>query len=158
MKESRPVVDRINEVVSPILWALGLELIDVVCVGQGARSVVRVFIDKPGGVTVEDCGRAHLAIGPALDVADPFPHAYTLEVSSPGLDRVFKRTQDYRRALGKHVSVKLRQPIDGQWRVTGVLTEVQEQGVTIVVNDPHPERTLTLGFDSIAEARLVVTF
>ena len=158
MKESRPVVDRINEVVSPILWALGLELIDVVCVGQGARSVVRVFIDKPGGVTVEDCGRAHLAIGPALDVADPFPHAYTLEVSSPGLDRVFKRPQDYRRALGKHVSVKLRQPIDGQWRVAGVLTEVDEQGVTIVVNDPHPERTLTLGFDSIAEARLVVTF
>jgi ribosome maturation factor RimP len=158
VKESRPVVDRINEVVSPILWALGLELIDVVCVGQGARSVVRVFIDKPGGVTVEDCGRAHLAIGPALDVVDPFPHAYTLKVSSPGLDRAFKRNQDYRRALGKHVSVKLRQPIDGQWRVAGVLTEVHEQGVTIVVNDPHPERTLTLGFDSIAETRLVITF
>lgn len=158
MKESRPVVDRINGVVSPILWALGLELIEVVCVGQGARSVVRVFIDKPGGVTVEDCGRAHLAIGPALDVADPFPHAYTLEVSSPGLDRAFKRTQDYRRALGKQVSVKLKQPIDGQWRVAGVLMEVNEQGVTIVVNDPHSERTLTLEFDSIAEARLVVTF
>ena len=158
MKESRPVVDRINGVVSPILWALGLELIEVVCVGQGARSVVRVFIDKPGGVTVEDCGRAHLAIGPALDVADPFPHAYTLEVSSPGLDRAFKRTQDYRRALGKQVSVKLKQPIDGQWRVAGVLMEVNEQGVTIVVNDPHSERTLTLEFDSIAEARLVVMF
>ena len=95
MKESRPVVDRISEVVSPILWALGLELVDVVYAGQGARSVVRVYIDKPGGVTVEDCGRAHLAIGPALDVADPFPHAYTLEVSSPGLDRAFKRIQDY---------------------------------------------------------------
>jgi len=158
VKESRPVVDRINGVVSPILWALGLELIEVVCVGQGARSVVRVFIDKPGGVTVEDCGRAHLAIGPALDVADPFPHAYTLEVSSPGLDRAFKRTQDYRRALGKQVSVKLKQPIDGQWRVAGVLMEVNEQGVTIVVNDPHSERTLTLEFDSIAEARLVVMF
>ena len=99
MKESRPVVDRIGEVVSPILWALGLELVDIVSVGQGARSVVRVYIDKAGGVTVEDCGRAHLAISPALDVADPFPHAYTLDVSSPGLDRAFKRIQDYRRAV-----------------------------------------------------------
>jgi ribosome maturation factor RimP len=152
VKESRPV-DRISEVVSPILWALGLELIDVECVGQGARSVVRVCIDKPGGVTVEDCGRAHLAIGPALDVADPFPHAYTLEVSSPGLDRAFKRIQDYRRALGKQVSVKLRRPIDGQWRIIGVLTEV-----TIVVGDRHSDQKVILDFDSIAEARRVVTF
>ncbi|MEY4704480.1 MAG: Ribosome maturation factor RimP [Nitrospirota bacterium] len=158
VKESRPVVDRISEVVSPILWALGLELVDVVCVGQGARTVVRVYIDKSGGVTVEDCGRAHLAISPALDVADPFPHAYTLEVSSPGLDRAFRRIQDYRRAVGKQVSVKLRQPIDGQWRVAGLLTEVREQGVTLVVSEPRPERTVILDFDSIAEARRVVTF
>ncbi len=158
MKESRPVVDRISEVVSPILWALGLELVDVVCVGQGARSVVRVYIDKTGGVTVDDCGRAHLGIGPALDVADPFPHAYTLEVSSPGLDRAFKRIQDYRRALGKPVSVKLRQPIEGQWRVVGVLTEVNEQGVTVEVNDQRSEQTRILKFDSIAETRLVIRF
>jgi ribosome maturation factor RimP len=158
VKESRPVVDRISEVVSPILWALGLELVDVVCVGQGTRSVVRVYIDKVGGVTVEDCGRAHLEISPALDVADPFPHTYTLEVSSPGLDRAFKRVPDYRRAVGKQVSVKLKQPIDGQWRVVGLLTEVSEQGITVVVNDARPERTVILGFDSIAEARRVVTF
>ncbi|MGH7180670.1 MAG: ribosome maturation factor RimP [Nitrospiraceae bacterium] len=158
LKESRPVVDRINEVVSPILWALGLELIDIVCVGQGARSIIRVYIDKSGGVTVEDCGRAHLAIGPALDVADPFPHAYTLEVSSPGLDRAFRRIQDYRRALGKQVSVKLRQPIDGQWRVVGELTEVNEQGVTVVVHDRRSERKVILKFDSISEARRAVTF
>jgi len=158
VKESRPVVDRIGEVVSPILWALGLELVDIVSVGQGARSVVRVYIDKAGGVTVEDCGRAHLAISPALDVADPFPHAYTLEVSSPGLDRAFKRIQDYRRAVGKQVSVKLRQPIDGQWRLAGVLKEVNEQGVTIVVSGSRSERTVDFGFDVIAEARRVVTF
>lgn len=157
-KESRPVVDRISEVVSPILWALGLELVDVVCVGQGARSIVRVYIDKLGGVTVDDCGRAHLAISPALDVADPFPHAYTLEVSSPGLDRAFKRIQDYYRALGKQVSVKLRQPIDGQWRMVGVLTEVNEQGVTITVNDPRSERKASLAFGSIVEVRRAVTF
>jgi ribosome maturation factor RimP len=158
VKESRPVVDRITEVVSPILWALGLELVDVVSVGHGARSIVRVYIDKSGGVTVEDCGRAHLAIGPAMDVADLFSHAYTLEVSSPGLDRAFKRIQDYRRALGKHVSVKLRQPVDGQWRMVGVLTDVNEQGMTIVTNDSRSEQKVVLAFDSIVEARHAVTF
>ena len=91
-------------------------------------------------------------------MADPFPHAYMLEVSSPGLDRAFKRIQDYRRALGKPVSVKLRQPIDGQWRVVGVLTEVNEQGITVGVNDQRSEQTRILEFDAIAEARRVVTF
>lgn len=154
VKHSRAVVDRISEVVSPILWTLGLELVDIVSVGQGPRSVVRVYIEKPGGVTVDDCERAHKALSPALDVVDPFPHAYTLEVSSPGLDRPFKRIQDYRRAVGKQVNVKLRQPLGGQWRLVGALTEVSEQGVSIVASDPT--RTVAVEFAAIAEARLVV--
>ncbi|MGE5710700.1 MAG: ribosome maturation factor RimP [Nitrospira sp.] len=158
VKESRPVIDRINEAVSPILWTLGLELVDVMCVGQGPRSVVRVFIDKPGGVTLEDCERAHKALGPALDVADPFPHAYTLEVSSPGLDRPFKRIQDYQRAVGKRVSLKLREPLAGQWRLVGTLTEVADHTVTLAVSEPPPVRTITLEQGAIAEARRVVTW
>lgn len=156
MKESRPVVDRIDETISPILWALGLELVDVVIVGQGPRTVVRVFIDKPGGVTLDDCERAHVAMGPALDVADPFPHAYTLEVSSPGLDRPFKRIQDYRRAVGKRVSLKLRVPFNGQWRIAGMLKDVSEEGVTVILTDVRPEETISLAWESIAEAKRAV--
>ena len=158
-EESEPVVGAVNEVVSPILWALGLELVDVVsCAGQGARSAApHVYIDKPGGVTVEIVGVRTSAIAPPWMWLIPSP-CLSLKMSSPGLDRVFKRIQDYRRALGKQVSVKLRQPIDGQWRVAGVLTEVNEQGVTVVVNDPRSERTLIFEFDSIAETRRVVTF
>ncbi len=158
MKEFQPVVARISEVVSPILWALGLELVEVVCVGQGPRSIVRVYIDKPGGITVEECSRAHLALSPALDVADPFPHAYTLEVSSPGLERVFTRIEDYRRAIGKQVSLKLRQPLEGQWRVLGVLTDVNEREVTVVVSDPRHEQTVVFELNAIAEARCRVKF
>ncbi len=156
VKESRPVVDRISEAVSPILWTLGLELVDVVCLGQGSRSIVRVFIDKPDGVTVDDCERAHKALGPALDVADPFPHAYTLEVSSPGLDRPFKRIQDYHRAVGKRVSLKLREPLAGQWRLVGTLTDVADQTVTLVLSEPPPPRTVTLEHKVIAEAKRAV--
>ncbi len=153
----RPVVDRLQEVIAPILWSLGLELVDVLCVGQGPRSVVRVLIDKPGGVTIADCEQAHKALGPALDVVDPFPHAYTLEVSSPGLDRPFKRLQDYQRAIGKQVTIKLRQPIDGQWRVTGALQQADARSVLIRLGDGTPEpKTITLDVPLIAEARLVV--
>jgi ribosome maturation factor RimP len=151
------VVERVQEIVAPILWTLDLELVEVSCVGQGTRSIVRVFIDKPGGVTVKDCERAHMALGPALDVADPFPHAYTLEVSSPGLDRPFKRLQDYQRAVGKQISVKLRQPRDGQWRLSGELVGIDEQTVVLAISEGQsaPE-TVRLELGMIAESRLVV--
>jgi ribosome maturation factor RimP len=158
VKESRSVVDRISETVTPILWTLGLELADVVCVGQGSRSVVRVFIDKPEGVTLDDCERAHKALGPALDVADPFPHAYTLEVSSPGLDRPFKRLQDYRRAIGKRVTVKLTEPLAGQWRLVGTLAGVTDSSVIMEISEPPPARTVTLEQRIIGEAKRVVTW
>lgn len=150
------VADRLHEIISPILWTLGLELVDVVCVGQGPRSVVRVLIDKSGGVSIADCEQAHKALGPALDVADPFPHAYTLEVSSPGLDRPFKRAQDYQRAIGKEVSLKLRQPLEGRWRITGLLMQVDEQAVVLTVAVTRTPQTVRLSRDMIAEAKLVV--
>lgn len=154
---SRSSVDRIQELLSPILWTLGLELVDVVCVGQGSRSVVRVLIDKPGGVTVSDCERAHLAVGPALDVADPFPHAYTLEVSSPGLDRPFKRLQDYQRAVGKRVTIKLKQPLDGQWRIVGELVQADEDSVVLAIAPKAaPTHTVKVDRHAVAEARLVI--
>lgn len=153
----QPVADRVQDVISPILWALGLELVEVVCVGQGPRSVVRVLIDKPGGVTVTDCEQAHKALGPALDVADPFPHAYTLEVSSPGLDRPFKRLQDYQRAIGKEVSLKLRQPLNGQGRVIGRLAEADERAVSLIIPAGRDQpQTLRVKREEIAEARLVI--
>ncbi len=152
----QPVIDRLHEVISPILWTLGLELIDVVCVGRGPRSVVRVLVDKPGGVTITDCEQAHKALGPALDVADPFPHAYTLEISSPGLDRPFQRTQDYQRAIGKQVNLKLRQPLEGQWRITGELKQVDEALVVLEIGTYRAPQAIQLSRESIAEAKLVV--
>lgn len=153
---SQAVADRLQEVISPILWTLGLELIDVMCAGQGPRTVVRVLIDKPGGVTITDCEQAHKALGPALDVADPFPHAYTLEVSSPGLDRPFKKLQDYQRAIGKEVSFKLHQPFEGQWRIVGQLREVDEQAVVLDLLVPRTSQSMRLDRTMIAEAKLVV--
>lgn len=153
---SEPVANRLQKIVSPILWTLGLELVDVICVGQGSRSVVRVLISKPGGVTIADCEQAHKALGPALDVADPFPHAYTLEVSSPGLDRPFRRLQDYQRAIGKEVSLKLRQPLEGQWKIAGRLMNVDDQAVVLDLITSKMTKSIRLDREVIAEAKLVV--
>ena len=127
MKESRPVVDRISEVVSPILWTLGLELVDVVCVGQGPRSVVRVFIDKPGGVTLDDCERAHKALGPALGCGRSFSPCLHAGSVLAGSGSAFQTDSGLSPGGRKAGSLKLRQPLDGQWRLVGTLTDVADE-------------------------------
>ncbi len=169
-RESRHIAERVRAIADPIVRALALELVDVDCLGQGGRTLLRVYIDKPGGVTLSDCEQVHLSLGHALDVEDPVPHAYTLEVSSPGLDRPLKRRDDYARSLGKLVSLKLRQPCEGQWRVVGRLVEVSDRGVTLSLPPAHQGRagqpaiqpttqpTTQIDWERIAEARLEVEF
>jgi ribosome maturation factor RimP len=167
---SHQISDRVRAVAVPIVRALALDLVDVECLGQGGRMLLRVYIDKPGGVTVEDCEQVHLSLGHALDIEDPVPYAYTLEVSSPGLDRPFKRLEDYRRSLGKLVNFKLRQPVDGQWRVVGRLVDVNDQGASLSLPASEQGRaaqraslsvgrsTVQIDWGRIAEARLEVEF
>lgn len=158
---TRRVTERIEAVVTPVLWSLGLELVDIACVGQGSRTVVRVYIDKPGGVTLADCEEAHRSLSPALDVADPFPHSYTLEVSSPGADRPLRRRQDYERAIGKLVQLRLRQALRGQWRLIGRLREVDDEGIVISIIDGKNRKeveVLPVAFDDLAECKLEVEF
>ena len=158
MENPQQIAERVKEIAAPVVWALGLELAEVACFGQGARMVLRVFIDKPGGVSLNDCEQVHLSLGTALDVEDPIPHAYTLEVSSPGLDRPFTKREDYSRSVGKQVCMKLRRPYEGQWRVVGRLIEVKEPGVTLAVTQPRQGQTIRLDWEAIAEARLEVEF
>jgi ribosome maturation factor RimP len=156
--DSAQVAQRVQEVAAPILWAMGLELIDVTCSGQGQRTIVRVYIDKPGGVSLGDCEQAHVSLGPALDVADPIPHSYTLEVSSPGLDRPLKKLADYQRVVGRLVNLKLAQARDGQWRVVGRLTAADEQGLSLTLREGKTDQSIQLGWDVIAGGRLEVEF
>jgi ribosome maturation factor RimP len=157
-REGQFIAERVRTIAAPIARALGVDVVDVECVGQGQRTLVRVFLDKPGGVSLEDCGQVHVSLSHALDVEDPIPHAYTLEVSSPGLDRPFKRREQYHRALGTVVNLKLRTPINGQWRVVGTLREVRDDGVTLSVEEKRSEQILQIAWESIAEGRPEVRF
>ncbi len=155
---SNHITDSVRAVAAPIVRALELELVGVECVGQGPHSVVRVYIDKPGGVNLDDCEQVHVSLGHALDVTDPVPHAYRLEVSSPGLDRPLKYVDDYRRSIRKLVNLRFRDPFEGQWRVIGRLVEVNDDGVDLTVTRSDGTRTIRVPWGAIAEGRLEVEF
>jgi ribosome maturation factor RimP len=158
VQDYRQVVESVRAIATPIVRSLGLELVDVESSGQGSRMVLRVFIDKPGGVTLSDCEQIHHSLGHALDLEDPIPHAYTLEVSSPGLDRPFKVREDYRRSLGKTVRLKLKHPHQGQWRLVGRLVNESDAGVTVVLARAKSQQNINLEWEAIAEGRLEIEF
>jgi ribosome maturation factor RimP len=149
--ERHAIVERVRGAAHPILSSMGLELIDVEPLGGNGRILLRVFIDKPGGVTLEDCAQASIHIGHALDVADPVPGPYTLEVSSPGLDRPLKKIEDYRRSKGKLIRVKFAQSQDGQWVMTGRLMESDPEGIELEMAGGDRRR---VRFEEIKQARL----
>jgi ribosome maturation factor RimP len=160
----------LRRIAEPILNSLGLLLVDVEARGRG-NSLIRLVIERHGGekVTVEDCERAHVLIGHALDVDDPIPHRYVLEVSSPGLDRPIRTLLDYARFQGRLARFKLAKPVHGQTVVIGRIQQLQGTELWIERLSPgaqgragHRQRQETkpivLPLSDIQEARLEVEF
>ncbi|MBI1845782.1 MAG: ribosome maturation factor RimP [Candidatus Rokubacteria bacterium] len=113
-------VTRIEEAVEPVVRGHGLELVDLDWRPRGPRAVLRVYVDKPGGVAIADCERVSRELGDVLDVAGLIPDAYDLEVSSPGLDRQLRTEREYRWATGKRVRCWLHGGRDVQGRLVEV--------------------------------------
>lgn len=124
---------RVQHIAEPLARALQLEIAEVECQGRGGGTIIRVFVRKEGGVGIQDCERLHHSLSRALDVVEPGFRGCRLEVSSPGLDRPLKQRKDYQQAVGQNIRVKLHQPVDGNWVLTGRLAEVNDQGVTLQV-------------------------
>lgn len=148
------VPERARALVEPLASAHGLEIVDIEWSGR----VLRIVIDRPEGageVSVDDCTRLSRDVSTALDVEDFITKSYSLEVSSPGLDRPLRSARDFRRHVGKLCKVKLREPaLDGQRVLRGRLHEVSEATIGMEVDKKHHEVAL----DNIAEARLVIEF
>ncbi|HMH02418.1 MAG TPA: ribosome maturation factor RimP, partial [Terriglobales bacterium] len=107
-------VDRVREIAERVAASTGLEIVEVELRGGGKARMLRIFIDKPGGVTHEDCANLSREVGTILDVEDVIPGvSYLLEVSSPGLDRKLIRPADYERFTGSRVKLTTRQPVNG---------------------------------------------
>src|SRR2546428_1355829 len=124
--ETASVADRVGEIAEQAAIDHGLELVHAEVAGPEGRPVVRVFIDKPGGVTHDDCSDVSTQIGTVLDVEDFIHSAYTLEVSSPGLERGLYKPADYERFAGRDAKIKMRSLVSGQRNFRGRIVGVDE--------------------------------
>lgn len=153
-KKPRGVAAVVRELVAPVADEQSLILWDVEFVREGADMVLRITIDKDGGVGIDDCERFHRAIDPMLDEADPIESSYRLEVSSPGIERALTRPEHFTAMRGSEVEVKLYAPIDGVKAFRAVLDSSDETSVTFVVGDEK----LTLEREKLARVKTVYDF
>src|SRR5437899_4947089 len=128
---SRSIEKRMREIAEQVAIDNGVELVHTEVTGPDNRPVVRIFIDKPGGVTHEDCSDLSLQMGTILDVEDFIHSAYTLEVSSPGLERGLYKPIDYERFAGSHAKIKARIPVNGQRNFGGRIVGVVQDSVIL---------------------------
>lgn len=152
---SKNIAAAIEELVNPIVEANNLELVDVVYVKEGGRWFLRLFIDKEDGrIGLDDCQLISRAIEPVLDEHDLIPNSYSLEVSSPGLERPLKKLSDFDRFKGKRASINTFAPINGQKRFKGVLNGILDTGVRLSIADQE----VIIPFEQVAKAKLVAEF
>ena len=149
----KKVVDAVTELAKPIVESIGCEIDRVTYRDAGRRAHLQVFIDKAGGVGVDDCSQVSRQLSATLDVHDVVPRAFVLEVSSPGLDRPLEGEGDFRRFAGRPASITCRRAIEGGSKVVGTLRGVDDGAVVIETKDGRPVR---IPLELVAKARLEV--
>ncbi len=144
--------DRIAEIAAPVVDGAGIELVDVQFTAEHGRKVLRIFIDKPGGVTIDDCSSVSRELGVALDVDDFIPGRYSLEVSSPGLDRALKKSADFARFIDHKARVKTVTPVEERRNFRVTIRAVE--GDTISIED-STGRIWKIDLEMIESANLI---
>ncbi len=142
--------ERLIALIEPLVGRLGYELVELEQSSGRGSAAVRLFIDSPEGVGLADCERVSREVSALLDVEDPIPTAYTLEVSSPGFDRVLRTQAHFARFVGSRVAVELTAPREGRRRYTGTLLSVDEAGIALEVDGQR----VPVSFGEIGKARL----
>lgn len=141
----------VEQLIEPVIAALGYEFVGVEYSPQGRQSLLRIYIDNPDGITVDDCERVSRQVSAVLDVEDPIQGQYRLEVSSPGLDRPLFTLEQFSRFVGKTVKLRLVAPKEGRRNFSGTLKQVDNESVMI----EQDGEDLALPFGQIDKAHLV---
>lgn len=144
-----------EHLLEPIVTGFGFELVDVEYVKEAGNWYLRAYIDKPGGITVDDCEAVSRKFSDILDEKDFIQDAYILEISSPGLGRPLKKEKDFQRSLGEEVEIRTYRAIEKQKEFTGILKEYNQESVTIAYED---DTTQTFMRSDIALIRLALDF
>ncbi len=151
MSSRAEIIAQVTELMQPVLEAQGLELVEMEYARPSrGRATLRIFLDRPGGVTLEDLTRMNRVVGELLDVHDLIPGSYNLEVSSPGATRALKKPEDYRRYAGRLVRLTTRTPWQGRQVHRGILQGLEDE----VVSLKEGEDTIRIPLQEIAKARL----
>ena len=148
------VTDLVTEFAQPVVESFGCSLWDVEYVREGSERFLRLYIDKDGGIDIEDCEKIHRAIDPILDEKDPIPGSYHFEVCSAGLERALKRPSDFERFMGSPIMVKLYRPHNGLKEFPGILRGYEDGRVTV----ESGKETITFEKSQVALVRLRVEF
>ncbi len=147
------LTDKVSEIARPIVEEEGCTLWDVEYVREAGTWYLRVFIDKDGGVSIDDCERVSRRLDPILDEEDPIPDSYVFEVGSAGADRELKRPGDFEQFMGSEIEVKLFRPVGGSKHYTGTLAAYENGTVSLA----QGETILNFTKDQIAQVRLYVS-
>ena len=148
------IYKQVEEISESLVVSEGMELVDLEYRREGPRWMLRLFIDKEGGVTVDDCARISRELGDLLDVKDLIPQAYVLEVSSPGLNRRIRKKKDFSRFAGQKVQLLLVSPKDGRRKIVGDLVGVEGEEVVVTAT----EGRFSVALENIAKANLIYEF
>ena len=149
------VVDAAKRVAGPVIEGMGYEVVDVKFIQEGGRWRLQFFIDKPGGITLDDCQAVSREIDTLLEVEDIVAGPYALEVSSPGLDRPLIRPEDYRRFEGSLAKIKTKGPVEGRKTFLGRLGESDGAGFNITIEG---DKKVFIEYGQVEKARLEVEF
>ncbi len=144
-----------EELALPIVESFGFELVDVEYVKEAGTWYLRLYIDKEGGITINDCEAVSRLFGEKLDEEDFIQEAYVMEVSSPGLGRPLKKEKDYRRSMGKELEIRTYRPIEKQKEFYGILSAYDDNSVTITLEN---QETMVFQKADIALIRLAFDF
>ncbi len=154
MTKREEIIQKVWELAEPVVISLGLELVDVEFQRERQGWVLRLYIDKPGGVNLGDCVRVSEVLGDLLDAKDFIHHAYHLEVSSPGLDRPLRKKEDFKRFAGDKVRIQMEEPIEGRRNFTGLLRGIEGEDILLEVDG----RLWRLPRDKVKKANIKYEF
>jgi len=155
MSEPKRIVNEVSLLVEPLLSEFGMEMVDVEFQFERGRWILRVFIDKQGGVTIDDCASISRELGDLIEAENIINLAYALEISSPGLNRPLTKEDDFIRSIGKMVQLKMSRPINKRRNFAGCLTNVKKGMISLVIDDNN---LVELPLNEIDKARLKYEF
>jgi ribosome maturation factor RimP len=151
--------ERLKEELLPLIKEEELELVDFEFSPGGSKSLLRIYVDKAEGVTIGECANLSRKISDFLDMEDLIPHRYSLEVSSPGLDRPLVRREDFIRKVGEKVRVFLKEPVDGKLDLVGKIKKFQEETLYLSTESKEAETSAdegkTVPFKNVLKAKII---